>query len=166
MDYTDLFALMVLPIGYKFDSVKYKKNIFIKINPLFVMGLSIFAFASTSAYTEIDVDKKYNFKLPLDSLEHKVIELDELKNYYYRSSSDSLISSMIKLDISINEDFCFDGYNALITISGDSLVSELWLESFNHHCPKDGADFFKSPDQNDLEILTKSFEKKVISNIK
>ncbi len=68
------------------------------------------------------------------------------------------------MDIFIFEDFCFEGYDAKLVISGDNKKSKIKVLGFHHKCPTDEKTLTHW--NNDEEILSKSFEKKVIEQLK
>lgn len=163
VDYTDLAALIILPLAYRVDKIKPKLTLEFKFSSVIVSGLALFAFASTSYYSEVEVDKKYNFKFSLDSLENKLKSIEAINHSVVREMEyHKTYPDTVPMELDIKDDFCFDGYNALITISGDSSISELWLEHFQHNCPKDDNGNSKSSNKDDYSVLLSSFENKVI----
>ncbi len=58
VDYTDLIALIILPIAYIYEENLSKKTI--SIHPILPIALSVFAFIATSYKTEIPINHTYH----------------------------------------------------------------------------------------------------------
>lgn len=187
VDLTDLLALLILPFSYSYQKNSNKK--FISINPTFIIALTSFSFIATSYNTKIEYQKTYSFNYPLDTLKTKIYYLKTIANKYEKEKENYILDSTRKYkihkyfwdtidakkppidkfikdttDLFIFEDFCFEGYNAKLVISGDDKNSKIKVLGFHHSCPKNEKTLTKW--NNDEEILSESFEKKVIDQIK
>ncbi|MNQ45235.1 hypothetical protein D3C85_590130 [compost metagenome] len=188
VDLSDLLALTILPISYLYNQ-KHEKFYIQKIKPVFIVSLTSFAFMATSYSTDIDHEKKYSFNYSLQTLKTKIYYLKGISNPYEEQKEDYISDSSGKykihkfnldtisfteapitkfvqdtMDLFVYEDFCFKGYSAKIKISGDSKNSKLELLSFHHSCPKNEKTLTKW--NNDEEILSQSFENKIIEQLK
>lgn len=110
IDYTDLFALSILPFSYFYYLKKIKKaEASNKIISGLVCGISLFAFCATTTPPErqvhlnIEMNKTYNFPISKDSL------LQQLYRVYSDGHPDSPEDSMYRLYFRIPE------YNARFT---------------------------------------------------
>lgn len=187
VDLTDLLALSILPISYLYCQKNEKT--FIQIKPIFIVGLSSFAFMATSYSSDVDYKKTYVFNYSFQTLKAKIYYLNGISNHYeedkenyipnssgkYKinkfnldtiSSTEVPINEFSKdtMDLFIYDDFCFKGYSAKIIISGTNENSKLVLLGFHHSCPKDEKTLTKW--NNDEKILSKSFEKNIVEQLK
>lgn len=187
VDFTDLLALLILPLSHLYHQ-KSNKN-FITINPIFIVVLTSFSFIATSYDTEIQYKKAYTFDFPIDTLKSKIYYLKSVANQYEKEKENYILDSTGKykihkyywdtidakkppidkfvkdtMDLFIFEDFCFEGYDAKLVISGNNTKSKIKVLGFHHKCPKDEKTLTHWND--DEEILSKSFEKKVIQQLK
>jgi len=190
IDYTDLIALTILPIAYDFES---KKEIIksIRTSPIIPLTIAAFSFLATTYSTDIDTEKEYSFDFPKDTLMKRIYSLPAVQNLFrhdkelYQLDSsgqyrihiynwDTIpadrdpIEKFVKdtMTIFIYEDFCFEGYAATIILLGDNNKSTIKLIGFHHSCPRDGKHIIPIKRHDDLEILTESFNKKVIEELK
>lgn len=85
IDYTDLYALIILPFSYFYFT--RKKYVTLKINSYLIASLTIFSFCATSlppkhktAY--LNINKKYNFNYSKQELVYRLnrIMIKEIKN--------------------------------------------------------------------------------------
>ncbi|TDP03089.1 hypothetical protein [Flavobacterium sp. 245] len=187
VDLTDLLALLILPISYSYHQ-KVNKN-FTTINPTFIVILTSFSFIATSYDSEIEYKNEYTFDFPIDTLKTKIYYLKTISNQYEKEKENYILDSTGKykihkyywdtidakkppidkfvkdtMDLFIFEDFCFEGYDAKLVISGDNKKSKIKVLGFHHKCPTDEKTLTHW--NNDEEILSKSFEKKVIEQLK
>nr|WP_315150011.1 hypothetical protein [uncultured Flavobacterium sp.] len=187
VDLTDLLALLILPFSYIYQQ-KNNKN-FITINPTFIVVLAAFSFMATSYDSEIEYKKTYSFDYSIDTLKTKIYYLKTIENEFEKRKDDYILDSTEKykihkfngdtidakktplnkfikdtMDLFVLEDFCFEGYDAKIVISGNNMKSKIKVIGFHHNCPKDEKTLTHWND--DEEILSKSFEKKVIEQLK
>lgn len=187
VDLTDLLALLILPFSYSYHQ-KGNKN-FITINPIFIVILTSFSFIATSYDSEIEYKNEYTFDFPIDTLKTKIYYLKTISNQYEKEKENYILDSTGKykihkyywdtidakkppidkfvkdtMDLFIFEDFCFEGYDAKLAISGDNKKSKIKVLGFHHKCPTDEKTLTHW--NNDEEILSKSFEKKVIEQLK
>lgn len=187
VDLTDLLALLILPFSYSYHH-KGNKN-FITINPIFIVILTSFSFIATSYDSEIEYKNEYTFDFPIDTLKTKIYYLKTISNQYEKEKENYILDSTGKykihkyywdtidakkppidkfvkdtMDLFIFEDFCFEGYDAKLAISGDNKKSKIKVLGFHHKCPTDEKTLTHW--NNDEEILSKSFEKKVIEQLK
>lgn len=187
VDLTDLLALLILPFSYSYHH-KGNKN-FITINPIFIVILTSFSFIATSYDSEIEYKNEYTFDFPIDTLKTKIYYLKTISNQYEKEKENYILDSTGKykihkyywdtidakkppidkfvkdtMDLFIFEDFCFEGYDAKLAICGDNKKSKIKVLGFHHKCPTDEKTLTHW--NNDEEILSKSFEKKVIEQLK
>lgn len=81
VDYSDLMALMILPVSYQY--LLQKQNYQIRLHPVFFILLSGFAFGATSMMPRENIqyqniDKMYSFDCSKEELRHRI-----LKTYSY-----------------------------------------------------------------------------------
>ena len=185
VDYTDNIALLMLPVAFYFNNNLEKVSAF-KLNPVFTLCVSVFAFVATSYRTTIPINEIYHLDFPLDTLKHKIYHLKHIDNSYQREkylldttgkylihqyNRDTILVGQIPIDkfvkdtmkLFVYEDFCFKGYSAKIIISGNDKKSSLNLLSFEHSCPKDEKTLTTWKD--DKKILSKSFKEKIITQL-
>ena len=166
-----------------------KNKFYIPIKPILVLILASFQFIATSYSSHIDFKKTYDFAYPLDTLKKKIYFLKDIKNSYQAEKDLYLLDSSRKFkihkftkdtlllgEIPINkfvkdtmilfvlDDFCFEGYFTDMILSGDNKKSSFRILGFKHNYPKNEKTLTKW--NNDHDILTESFEKKIISQLK
>lgn len=181
IDYSDYLALTILPLSYYYNNLT--KKYYLTVHPIIILIISSFSFLATSYRTHIDYKKDYAFNYPIDSLEYRIYNLKYIQNTHKQEQKDSIIEPTGKfdyfnekshmqvekffkdtIDLFIFEDFCFEGYSAEILISGDKKISNLKLLGFDHVCPKN--EISCNDWKNDKKILSESFEKKIIMQLK
>lgn len=187
VDLTDLLALSILPLSYFYEQKDNKT--YITINPTFVVVLASFSFIATSYDSEIEYEKTYSFDYSIDTLKTRIYYLKTINNNFEKRKEDYIIDSTGKykihrfngdtidaikppldrfikdtMDLFVFEDFCFEGYDAKIVLSGNNKKSKIAVLKFHHKCPKDEKSLTKWND--DEKILSKSFEEKVIKKLK
>lgn len=187
VDFTDLIALSILPFSYLYERKNNKT--FITINPTFIVILASFSFIATSYNSEIEYEKTYSFNYSIDTLKSRIYYLKTIENEFEKRKDDYILDSTGKyrihkfngdtidakkppldrfikdtMDLFVFEDFCFEGYDAKIVISGDDMKSKIEVLRFHHKCPEDEKTLTQWND--DEKILSKSFEEKVISKLK
>jgi len=156
VDYTDLAALVVLPIAYFFDAdIQRKKAVKSSLHPILPILVSTVAFVATSYRTDVGINKNYSFELPKDSLINKINRIDNL-NYGYAVKFTT--NNPDTVSFSIPSLFCPPNFDVRISVTEiDSNSTILTLISAEYSCPKD---------KKDKEELTKEFELKIIEKIK
>lgn len=187
VDLTDLLALLILPLSYSYHQIDNKN--FITINPVFIVILTSFSFIATSYDSEIQYEKVYTFDFSIDTLKTKIYYLKTIANQYEKEKENYILDSTGKyrihkyywdtidakkppidkfvkdtVDLFVFEDFCFEGYDAKLVISGDNIKSKIKVLGFHHKCPTDEKTLTHWND--DEKILSKSFEEKVIQQLK
>lgn len=89
VDYSDLTALIVIPLAYRYsfaNDVILTKKIAVSV----VSVAAIFAFCATSISHHIDYDKGYSFEVSFDELINRMNHLDyECKNTKYSTQIDN-----------------------------------------------------------------------------
>jgi len=75
VDYTDLIALLILPVAYSFEKEKKRLKTY-RINPFFPFIISVFSFIATSKNPTLRVEKEYTFSIAKDSLKNRIISID------------------------------------------------------------------------------------------
>ena len=180
VDDSDLMALFVLPLSYLYSKQNFTT---LKLNPVFTLMVSVFAFMATSYLTTIPQHKIYYFDYGIINLKQKIIDLPNIKiqNYknLYQIDSTGLyrinkynidtipvkefnLESQLpnKISFFVNENFCRHGYTVSVNLFGDDIKSILLLNEFSYDCPKDEGG------NDDSDFLIKSFEKNVINSLK
>ena len=160
VDYTDLTALISIPLALTYSA---RKNLpTLKIKPIVPLTISCFAFCATSYSTTIDKNKHYNFNLSKKELIKRIyIQTQVLSNTI--PVNEIAVPKDFLQDTStvfIKDDFCFKGFEATIQVKGNNTNSKLELFKFQHDCPENerGKDGKK-----DLNYL---FEKNFIEQLK
>jgi hypothetical protein len=186
VDFSDYFALTILPLSYWYCDRPIKR--YLRIQPASILIITSFSFLATSYNTHLDFQKTYDFNYSIDTLKYKIYNLNGINNPYKKGQENYQIDSTGKykihkynhdtipigqmpiekfikdsMDLFIYENFCFDGYTANIIITGDSIKSKLKLIGFRHSCPKNEKSLTKWND--DKKILSESFERKIISQL-
>lgn len=188
VDYSDLSALLILPLSFYSEGKKasLKK---LRLHPVVPIVLTAFSFIATSYNTNIAAKKDYAFDFPLHTLKEKINNLQTIKHWNNYTNSSYILDSASQhqvnnftgdsipasnsamltvedtMQIYVLDDFCFDGYEAEIVLSGDNFRSNLKLIGFQHRCPHDGKFILPIKRQNDQKILTNSFETKIINQL-
>jgi len=190
VDYSDLIALSMLPIAYFIETNKENFRA-IRINPVIPLIIAAFSFLATSYSTDIEIEANYSFNFSKDTLSKRLYYLPAVQNPYRRyqerylidtsgqhrmhkhnhdkmSANNDPIEKFIAdtMTIFIYEDFCFEGYSATIILSGDAQGSAIKLTGFHHGCARDGKFIIPIKRQDDLEILSESFNEKVIEELR
>lgn len=154
VDYSDLIALTVLPIAYFLDTNIEKARNF-KLNPVYPVIVSTFAFMATSYRTDVNINKNYHFAFPKDTLINRLNKIDSL-NYGYGVKFTN--NNPDTVDFSMPSTFCFTNFEVKIAVSElKTNTTILTLISAEHKCPEG---------KKDKEELTKEFETKIIDRIK
>lgn len=161
VDYTDLIALAILPVGYYYE-IKKESYKFIKINPILPFALSAFAFMATSYRTEVKINKSYHFNFSKDALMKKLDKIDSLNNGYRIQFTDRNPDTV---EFRLPSSFCMNDVEIKMSVSElilDSFklrdtTTELKLIKATHRCPKN---------RRDKKELIAEFEKLVIDRIK
>lgn len=153
VDYSDLVALIVLPLAYKLDNKKEQIKI-LNINPLLPLCVAIFAFMATSYRTDIVVNKTYLFDFSKKTLVNRFDKIDSLNSNYgvkfTKNNPDTV-------EFSIPSSFCFDRFDAKISVKeNENKTTNLTLISVQHHCPEG---------KKDKERLLTEFEKRIIDKL-
>lgn len=187
VDFSDYIALVVLPLSYYAYNHKNKIKR-LSIRPVIPLVVAAFSFTATSYSTNIEVGKEYPFDFPKDTLKKRIYYLPSVQNTYredYRLDSsgqfrvhkynwDTIPAKGAPIDkfvhdtmnLFVYEDFCFEGYTARIILSGDTHKSKITLSAFHHVCPKDGKFILPVKKRDDMKFLSKSFEKKVLEQLR
>ena len=189
IDFSDLIALLVLPIAFQYENRKetIKK---VQLNPAIPFVLAIFSFMATSLpFNDVEINKEYSFDIPRDTLVERIYHLPMVKEqientctrdsagtyWIYRMSEqdtiwteEELLSRFVQdsLTLFVKEDFCSGEYQAGIALSGDAQSSKIKLKYFFHRCRKN--EWKKSPLKGGTaeEKLINSFETKIIQALK
>lgn len=155
VDYSDLLALSVLPLAFKFCSRSQPASP-LKINPVLPLTISVFAFAATSrADALVAYDKPYLLKMSKNDFEKGLQKLTEvnLASPYagFSNSSPDTITLRIKTEACPR----LPRYDLMITVLNDSsiVVSMLSCETI-------------CDDEDDRVKMRQAFETEVIDKIK
>lgn len=79
VDYSDLIALSILPLSNYFIS-NCHSDYQIKMNPVFPLILSCFAFMATSQRQYVDINKVYTLDISKDTLQARLNRIDKLND--------------------------------------------------------------------------------------
>ncbi len=81
VDFTDLIALVILPLSYIVASGKIQLKT-VKLHPAFLLTLSSFAFIATSYRSDFDYNKEYQFSFSKDELVSRInkVNVEGIKN--------------------------------------------------------------------------------------
>jgi hypothetical protein len=154
VDYSDLIALTVLPIANYVDLYIDRLKTF-KLNPIYPVIVSAFAFMATSYRTDVNINKDYHLPFPKDTLINRINKIDSLNYGYGVKFTDNNPDTV---DFSLPSTFCFTNFDVKIAVTEqNSNTTKLTLISAEHRCPEG---------KKDKEELTKEFEKKIIDKIK
>jgi hypothetical protein len=154
VDYSDLIALTVLPIAY-FVDINIDRLKTFKLNPIYPVIVSAFAFMATSYRTDVNINKDYHLPFPKDTLINRINKIDSLNYGYGVKFTDNNPDTV---DFSLPSTFCFTNFDVKIAVTEqNSNTTKLTLISAEHRCPEG---------KKDKEELTKEFETKVIDKIK
>ncbi len=154
VDYSDLFALLILPIAYKFSSSD-NQLVHFNINPSYPFVLSAFAFAATSYRSDVDINSNYIYPHSRDILIDELNKIDWLSNNLKLSTAGNNIDTF---NLEMKSTFCFDKIDISVAIIAFSdSTSGLSLISAEHRCPES---------KKDKEKIIEEFEKKVINKLK
>lgn len=188
VDFSDLIALLTLPLAYIYDRNKELIKV-VQLHPSISFFVALFSFMATSLPLEtIEFEKEYSFDFPKDTLESRLYFLPNIVNpiedYYALDSSGLFMVNKFSMDtvnsendlihlfttgvitLDIKEDFCYSGYLANVALSGDSVASALKLLGFQYSCKKNKMKDSSLPGKDVQEKLIGSFENKIIQTLK
>ncbi len=163
VDYTDLLALVVLPLAYIYESKESIRTL--KLSPVMITPLAIFAFCATSYDTSADVQKEYHFDFSKDELRHRLFKVMN-KNGDYRLDSayfhldsiwkidsnfppvvwDKIPDDMDPVDVYVRDttylwlndvNYCYSHLNYEVAISGNDNISKMVLFRLDPDCTND-----------------------------
>ncbi|WP_048921677.1 hypothetical protein [Rufibacter radiotolerans] len=154
VDYSDLVALIVLPLGYHFGE-QQKLTFRVTIPPVIPLMVSAFAFMATSYSSKAEINKTYLLDMPKNTLIMRFADIDSLNSGNGVEFSDRNPDTV---NFSLPSKFCFGYFDVKVSVSelpnGKTLLT---LLEANHRCPK--------KDDN-IDNLTKEFERVIVSKIK
>lgn len=154
IDYTDLFALLILPVSFKLQAQDNPMR-HLKIKPVIPIICSSFAFMATSYYTDYDYDAVYVFNFPKDTLKVRFDSIDTL-NYGNPVNMSERNPDTVHLRVPC--DICFDGMDAEIAIEElPDQRTKMTLFRASHSCPEE--------DHNKAQLLAE-FERMVVQKLK
>lgn len=155
IDFSDLLALSMLPLAFKFCN-RPLSALPLKINPIFPLAISVFAFAATSrADVIVAYDKPYLLEMSKNDFEkglQKLLKEDLLFSYAgFSNLNPDTITLRIKTEVCPR----FPRYDLMITTLNDSsiVVSVLTCETI-------------CDDEDDRIKMRQAFETEVIDKIK
>ena len=144
VDYTDLSALVVLPLSFRHSlssSPVLKKPV-----ALFAIGIvSIFAFAATSYSTKTAYNSEYGFSISKQELLERIRRL---------SSHDVFDSFWQADDFEITFDSCIGNAKIFVNVKDNQTV--VTLREINYRCPQPPG----------KEVMQAYFEKEFINKLK
>lgn len=134
VDYADLFALLVLPLAGLYSKTAPKAPA-LKFNPILPMLVACFAFVATSYYSNVKVDKTYNYPFSKDSLE-TLINTKLIDSVYAEFKPDSIATNPDTIRLNILSNFCFHDLKAYVSIFETREKNvQIKLLSITHRCP-------------------------------
>lgn len=149
VDYTDLYALLVLPLAYYLDQIKLQLST-IQTKPIIPIVIAAFAFGATSYSSQVEVDKPYTVNIPKDSLINRIERLDSVHFVNKNQHSDTM-------RVSFPSELCFDKVEVDIIVKDQKDgTSSVTLLGGVYDCPEE---------KNDEEKIIKGFEDKVIKRV-
>jgi hypothetical protein len=186
IDYSDLIALFILPVSYRYFE-KNKSNE-VRFTPIPVMIVAAFAFIATSKGPErIKVNYQHTFNFPLDTLKSRLFFNDQIKildHYEYREKwqnlnsleqnsidsiavqyakdKDELILNTIQdtFWLFLPDTFCNNrGFQMRAIISGKADQSNIFIGDVTHDCHERKEDAKKRLAEILEEKLIKSLNK-------
>lgn len=166
VDYSDLWALMILPIAYWFTEDSSTKFAKLRIAYPIPLCLSIFAFMATSYRSIIEAPKgtTYHFNYSIDTLKKRIFLHPNIPNFYADNwGTDSVVYEMDSLDAYFYSDTLVLNAAAspLIYISGNKDSSKIELQHFIIRAPKGN----KKQQKAIQDTLMYDFEKQIIEKL-
>ncbi|MFH0895087.1 MAG: hypothetical protein V2A54_11695 [Bacteroidota bacterium] len=153
IDYSDLFAIIMIPLAFRFAS-RFQPSQRFSIHPTLPAMIALFAFTATSYSSDVHFNKSYSFPFSIDTLKQRLAKNDSMICNDYKLSSKNRIDT---LSISIYSGDFHPGFNADVIINGDTAESTIKL--YYAYYPDKKID-------NDSLLILKDFEKCVINRIK
>jgi hypothetical protein len=152
VDYTDLYALLILPLAYQLELRKLQLKS-IQAKPVIPIFISAFAFGATSYSSQVKLDKSYTLNTPKDSIISRIERSDSIFFVNQRSSINN-----DTLQLSFPSELCPDNVEVKVVIEdqkdGTTIVRML---DGRYSCPKE---------KKEVEKITSGFEEKVINKVK
>lgn len=153
VDYSDLFALSVLPFAYHLDQIKFQLTT-LQTKPIVPIIITAFAFGATSYSSQVEVNKLYTVNAPKDSIVNRIQRLDSV---YLLNPSQPSVAKSDTIWLSIPNDICQGFIEAQVSFEKQQDTSTtITLLNTRYSCPKES---------NDKETIIKSFEEKIIKQI-
>ena len=148
IDYSDLIALIVLPLAYKLDDKKEEIKM-LKINPILPLCIAVFAFMATSYRTNVSINKSYQFNLPKFTV---LSRLEKVPQIEFENS----INFTDTINFRIPSAICNAKLDVTTVLLGNDEGTTLTLINARHHCPSS---------KKDRDIAIQEFEKLVIEKL-
>lgn len=143
VDVTDLLALLVLPLAYRYEPSRPRTQ-HARAWSRVLMVVAAFAFLATSYSTEIPVNQNYTFHFPMDTLKQRALNCSKLDSVNTARAIASIPGSKT-IELFIPYDFCFRGFTLFFEISGTtSQLVSLHLLALRHNCPSEKTDAMKT----------------------
>jgi hypothetical protein len=185
LDWTDLWALSILPFSYFYQRTIPTKKV--SLTPLPIMIIASFSFIATSRSpgANAEFNKEYSFQISIDSLQKKVFFLSSITNNYNREAwlqldsiekdstthlplhikrrkkemMDAYLNQPIYVELSDSLHICGNPM-AKITVEQNREISKikLWDIRYRHCQHMDGKE--------DKDILLEIFEQQIIQPLK
>lgn len=190
VDYSDLMALIVLPLAYFYFEEKEDMK-FLKVNPFFPLVVSSFAFVATSLPPEVyESVKNYSFSCSKDELKKRIFYLpavenkwrkeyrfDTISGYYIGNKyndSTKVENEIIQLFfqnkdslwLAIQDSTIGRYYETLGVINGDDFQSSLELNLLSTGRRRGFFSNSKKVDKAILEKYLNSFETLIVNELK
>ena len=173
VDYSDLFALFILPFSYLYQKQGFKTIGFIKIPMLMI---SVFAFVATTLPPQkkvkyVNIDKTYNFDFSKDELIGRLNKLStqkiskakqfqkirfnsETDVFYSKWNGDTLAVMLDSKKLSVSDTIQYKTVLADFVVKGNDSTSTLKFITAYKTVPE-------SSDKDDRQNAVRHFERKV-----
>lgn len=152
VDYTDLYALFILPLAYQLEQKKLQLTT-IQAKPIIPILISAFAFGATSYSSQVKLDKAYTLNLSKDSIISRIERSDSI---YFVNQQPSINKDTLQL--SFPSELCPDDVEVkIVIVDQKNGTTTLKMLDGRYSCPKE---------KNEVERITKAFEEKVINKVK
>ncbi len=139
VDATDLLALLVLPLAYRYQP-GLPSTQHTRAWSRVLMMVAAFAFLATSYSSEIPVNQNHTFHFPLDTLKQRAFHCSKLDSVNTADAIASIGATKL-LELDIPYEFCFGGFTIFFEVA-DTTSQEvtLHLVQLLHRCPAEETD--------------------------
>ncbi|NJM53048.1 MAG: hypothetical protein HC846_06415 [Blastocatellia bacterium] len=140
VDYTDLFALFILPLAYLYSqNFQFKKTHYFPFKPItanFTILLSLFAFVATSSAEEHSfwIDKRYELNLIRPQFEDLLSQNERIENLTIERGGEKSNSNMKRYEgyvyFTLNQKIC-DTNNPIFSFFYKDLGQQILIQHFS-----------------------------------